>query len=243
MPAGKGLTTNQQHRVREAIVIALTHPVDEVRTHAAQGIGAYLWSIDRSLALTCVNCLATEAQLLATSSVRFQRRYRNTSQEAEIDAHAANRVRRAFMRKGAIKGDAYVKLDVTNGYGAYANVGILSILGHVPADPVAVAAFHRAAQTLVGWWIVDSDWRSKRKRSQERGHNLDPHLSELIASFVLRTSEHEAAAILTPIVDALNFHTREVHWFLQALISAEDRQPNPRHCWAVWSFSLKGSAR
>ena len=39
----------------------LTHPINEVRWYVASGIGKHLWTIDRELALRCVNALATEA--------------------------------------------------------------------------------------------------------------------------------------------------------------------------------------
>lgn len=61
---GKDLNTAQMGRVRRALVIALTHPVDEVRWYAVLGVGKHLWAIDRDLTLRCVNALATEATLV-----------------------------------------------------------------------------------------------------------------------------------------------------------------------------------
>ena len=63
---GKALSDMQRTRVRHTLVLALTHAVDEVRLYAASGIGWHLWTIDRVLALRCVNALATEAMLLQT---------------------------------------------------------------------------------------------------------------------------------------------------------------------------------
>ena len=61
---GKSLFEDQRACVRQVLVLALTHAVDEVRWYAASGIGKYLWKIDRALALRCVNALATEAMLV-----------------------------------------------------------------------------------------------------------------------------------------------------------------------------------
>ena len=55
---------SQQLSVREAFVIAMTHSIDEVRFYTAWGIGQHLWSIDRELALRCVNAIAVEAILV-----------------------------------------------------------------------------------------------------------------------------------------------------------------------------------
>src|SRR5205823_6544143 len=61
---GKELLQEQRTRVRQILVVALTHAIDEVRWYAASGIGRHLWAIDRALALRCANALATEATLV-----------------------------------------------------------------------------------------------------------------------------------------------------------------------------------
>ena len=48
---GKPLANSQQTHIRQVLVVALTHPIDEVRSYAAWGIGKHLWAIDRDLAL------------------------------------------------------------------------------------------------------------------------------------------------------------------------------------------------
>jgi hypothetical protein len=61
---GKSLDGAQQSRLRQALVLDLTHAINEVRWHAASGIGRHLWTIDRALTLRCVNALAWQAALV-----------------------------------------------------------------------------------------------------------------------------------------------------------------------------------
>ena len=70
---GKSLSKTQRSRVHQMLVLALTHAIDEVRWYVASGIGVYLWTIDRELALRCANVLATEAMLVQS---RNRRRFR-----------------------------------------------------------------------------------------------------------------------------------------------------------------------
>ena len=75
---GKSLSDMQRIRVRQMLVLALTHAIDEVREYAASGIGVHLWTIDRELALRCVNALATEAMLVqAEAEADSERSYSN----------------------------------------------------------------------------------------------------------------------------------------------------------------------
>ncbi len=64
---GKILDERQLARVQHALVVAVTHAINEVRWYAAWGIGINLWTIDRELTLRCVNALALEATLVQQS--------------------------------------------------------------------------------------------------------------------------------------------------------------------------------
>ena len=61
---GKPLSSTQQTCVHQTLIVALTHAIYEVRSYAALGIGQYLWTIDRELALHCVNALAKATTLV-----------------------------------------------------------------------------------------------------------------------------------------------------------------------------------
>jgi hypothetical protein len=126
-------------------------------------------AIDRDLPLRCVNALATEATLVQHAiDVESSRPHRERRELDEIEAEAAALVRRWFSEADTIADDAYQAMDPTTWFGAEANGRILASLGQAPTEAVAIAAFERFAQTLVGWWDSDEDWR--RNRHQRRSN-------------------------------------------------------------------------
>ncbi len=228
---GRILADTQRTRVRQTFVLALTHPVDEVRIYAAFGIGVHLWTIDRELALRCVNALATDAILVQreldanTNLVYSDRRNVDVIRE-----EAASVVRKQFCELDGIADNAHLEFDSTRSYGVYANRPILVVLGQAPTEPAAIAAFERLAHTLVGWWNQTADER------QKRNYKLEAELQQLLPKFLLRTPTLEAAQILQPILDSIERFPREIPWLVRALISAEDRQPNTAQFWSLWQL-------
>ena len=223
---GKSLSEDQRACVRQVLVLALTHAVDEVRWYAASGIGKYLWKIDRALALRCVNALATEAMLVQdevdTDSKRPRpNRFSHGRPINDIKAEFAPVVRERFDKEDGISNDAHQKFDSTRGVGAEANRQIIAILGQAPTEPVAIEAFERLAHTLVGWWDDDRTERTPLG---------------LLSDFLLRTSLEAATSILQPILDAIDRHPREVHLLLQWIVSVEDGQPNTEQFWSLWKL-------
>ena len=253
---GKSLSDMQRSRVHQMLVLALTHAIDEVRWYVASGIGVYLWTIDRELALRCANALATEAMLVQSEiDVDSERSQLNISadrdgwdpggwgrveqveedlessyldrrQVNDIEADSASIVRNRFDKADGIADDANLKFDPTRGVGAKANTRILAILVQAATEPTAIAAFERLAHTLVGWWDDDDHHRDMN----------EPTLNRLLEEFLLRTPIVEAKKILQPILDAIDRHPREVHRLLQGLISVEDSQPNTVQFWSLWKL-------
>ena len=150
MLVGKSLSETQRLRVQQTFTTALTHSINEVRWYAVWGVARQLWSINRELAMRCVNALAAEATLLDQArDTEDKRPYDKRRQLDEIAAEAASAVRQRFWQAGGIAEDAYQTLDTTVWFGAEANGRILAILSRVPLEPAAIAGFMRAAQTLV----------------------------------------------------------------------------------------------
>ena len=235
---GKPLSTAQQIRVRRAFIAALTHPVDEVRWHAVWGVARQLWSRDRELVLRCVNALAVEATLVNRArEAETERPYDQRRQTDDLKAEAASAVRERFWRDGEIATDAYQTLDIATWFGAEANGRILAILSRAPTESEAVRAFARTARTLVRWWDSDDDReRDHDSSDRERNHEIESTISELLRSFVLRTSADAARSILQPLLDAADSHPREIHWIIEGLIAVEDREPHTQQFWFVWKL-------
>ncbi len=233
---GKPHSQRQMLRVRQAFAAALTHPIDEVRWHAVWGVAEHLWSADRTLAMHCINALAMEATLIETEwhaqddTPNSERR-----QMDEIVAEAAIAVRRAFSEPDAVAPNAYETLDVSEWFGAEANGRILTILSNAQDDSIAVAAFVRAAQTLVRWWDADDD-RDRGRRRRERNHDSEIVLSQRLQNVVMRSSAESAKSILDPIVGAINRHPDEICSIVQGLTGIEDNRPNTPLYWYLWGL-------
>ena len=246
--AGKQLDESRSDRARKGLVLALTHAVDEVRAHAAAGIGWHLWPIDRDLALKCVRALAAEA-LLVEQAVDAERNrpqkprapFEKPSDEEwrsvdAIEAEAASSIRAQFFVDGAIADDADKKLDPTASFGAEANARILSILEAAPGESAATGAFERLARTLVSWWDSDDDRRSSHHDRRERNFETEYAQARILQRFVLRTSLAAASKILQPILDAVERHPKEAGQILEGLIYANDSNPNTPQFWSLWSL-------
>ena len=180
---GKALTEAQMSRVRRAFVTALTHPIEEVRWYATWGIDREFWAVDRVTALRCVNAIAMEATLIDRAwETETARPYDEWRQIDEITAAAATTVRKCFWQEGAVADDAHCTVDFSKGFGAEASARMLAILGQVPNDPAAVAAFARASRRLVDWWDSEADKNNKRGRA----FHTEAAVSERLQQFVMR---------------------------------------------------------
>ncbi len=243
---GRTLPDDQMAKVRQAFSQSLTHPIDEVRSYAAKGIGTNLWEIDRDLAIRCANALAMEAELIETE-VNTERERLQREKEFSvlhsgewvdtIEGRVAQDVRKRLFELDGIPTDVIVRFDPTAWFGAKANGRILTILSYAPTDTVTIDAFARVAHTLVAWWDADDDRRQDRtRRRSERNFETEHLLELLLENFLLRTSLAGATRILTPILDAVDRHPREVKSVLQGLISVEDRSPNTAQFWSLWQL-------
>ena len=234
---GKSLSRIQQNRTRETLAVALTHPIDDVRWYAASGVGMHLWTIDRGLALRCVNALATEAmQVQLEVDANSSRPYAERRHINELVAETASIVRKRFIKGHEIPDDALSILDSTQGFGAEASKQILAILCSAPTDPVAIAAYQQLAHTLVTWWNDADQSRTMTDLSHEMNYHLESGLLMLLQTFLLRTPLAEATAILEPILEGVDRHPKEVHQLVRGLISVEASEPNTSQFWTIWKL-------
>lgn len=230
----KPMTEAQTLRVRQAFVVALTHPIDEVRWYATLGINDKFWAVNFTLALRAVNAIATEAMLADRDwSAEEKKRYDKRRTPDTISAAAAADVRRRFWTEGEIAEDAHVRFDITEVFGAEAHAKILAILGQVPNEPLAVAAHRRASEDLVGCWNREHD-RSRDRR--DRNFHREQAISDRIQQFAMRASDTDAEQVLQPILEAVDRHPREIHNVIQGFTSSEDSNPNTPHYWFLWNL-------
>ena len=252
---GKSLSDDQRACVHQTLIVALTHAINEVRSYATIGIGQYLWTIDRELALHCVNVLAKQAMLVQHevvtdselreksgggwkghfwtrlwASLRGYRRHATLSYNDrrsidEIEAKVASIVRERFNEANWISEDEYRQFGPPGGFEPN-RPNIDRILEWASIESVAIETFEQIACKLVSCWDAEENPHGNRKVE------LEIHLQ----NFLLRTSLTSARTILQPILDATERHPREVYQLVRGLVSVEDLQPNTSQFWSLWKL-------
>lgn len=230
----KPLAEVQTQRVRQAFIAALTHPIDEVRWYSIWGMKDQLWVVNPALALRAVNALATEAALADRCwNAQEKKRYNKQRTPDRIYAAASADVRGRFWIEGEIADDAHVRFDITERFGADAHAKVLTILGQIPNEPLAVAAHRRASEDLVECWNREYDHSSDPRH---RNFEIEQVISDRIQQFVMRASDANSKHVLQPILEAVDRHPREVHYVIQGFTTSEDGNPNTPHYWFLWSL-------
>lgn len=230
----KTLTETQTPCVRQAFIVALTHPIEEVRWYAIRGIDEKFWAANPALALRAANAVATEAALADRDWITEDtNRYGNRRTRETIPAAAAEEVRRRFWIDGEITEDAHVRFDITELFGSEAHAKVLAILGLMANEPIALAAHRRASEDLIECWNCEHD-RSPNRR--DRNFHREVAISKRIQEFVMRASDADAEQVLRPILDAVDRHPHEVQNVIQGLTSSECSNPNTPHYWFLWNL-------
>ena len=154
-------------------------------------------------------------------------------------AAATADIRARFWKDEAIAEDAHVTLDISDRFGTDALKRMLVILGRVPQDPLAIAAFTRASHTLVGWWTSDDN----RRGGGNRNFHTESDVSQRIQEFLLRTSPEAARQVLTPLLAAIDRHSRELQSVMQGLTGLQDSNPNTPQYWFLWGLIAEAVKR
>lgn len=231
---GKKLAPEEHARVMRAAAIAITHAIDEVRSYAAAGAAETLWSIDRELALRCVDLLKVEASLVRKAhDAESVKPYPDQKRLEEVEAEVATIVRARFLEPGPL-GDADIRaFDPGESIGATASLRILKILGGAPEEPSAAEAYRVVAETLVGWW----DARENRESRARSNYKAEWELRDLLTDFLMMAApESYAVAAVEPMLQAVDRHPRETQWVVRGLVEREDRRPNTLRFWTLWGL-------
>ena len=229
----KPLDPTRTERVKTAFAAALTHPVKEVRSYATWSIDDTVWAADRALALRCVNAIAAEAIIIDKARDAEQARpYDERRDLDEITAAATADIRVRFWKDDGIAEDTHLTLDISGRFGAHSLKRMLVILGRVPHDPVAIAAFTRASHTLAGWWTSNDDRRCRGHRD----FHTESDVSQRIQEFLLRTSRDAARRVLAPLLAAVDRHSQKLTSVMQGLTKLQDADPNTPQYWFLWEL-------
>ena len=230
----KPLDQTRTERVKTAFAAALTHPVEQVQWHATWSIDDTVWAADRALAVRCVNAIATKATIIDRARDADEARpYDERRDFGEITAEVTTDIRGRFWNDGGIAEYAHVTVDISNPFGAHAVKRMLAMLGRVPQDPIAIAAFTRASRTLAAWWTSDDD---DRRGGDHRDFQTESDVSERIQEFLLRTSPEAAEVVLAPLLATVDCHSRELQDVLEGLTGLQDTDPNTPQYWFLWGL-------
>lgn len=230
----KELSEHQRTRVSNGLAQALTHGIDEVSDYAALGAAEHLWEASPALALRCVNALARQAEMLQAAFEEEKKKHFNDRRRMEVlKAETVPAVRNIILGQESVHDEAYRTFDTTRWVGAHTMVRLLTIVQKAPHEDVAKWLFRRASETLRHWWRLDE---GRRERDvDQRPRDVEPTTNTLLERFVLRVPIEDAITILTPILEEVEGHPREVSWIIRGLTSAEDMLFRPANFWAIWS--------
>lgn len=218
-------------QVSDALLVAVTHPVDEVRNGAFHGITvAGLLKVDRMTAKMCLNAAAIEAVELAKAwKIERETSYDQGRQHKDISADVALSVlARLRARDPELMGEAFLGMASKMWVRDKAAVRILSVLNSVPDDPSATQAYVLAAGALTARWAAGRETRPH--------YEVEYAVADQIANFALRAPEQATGQILRPIVEAVGRCPEETGRFVQSLICAEDRHRQGAKFWKVWEM-------
>jgi hypothetical protein len=236
---GRELPANVRERLTEVLAIAVTHPIEEIVQYAVQGIGTFLWEVDRDLALSCVGALAQQVRDYEKFDLdrQAQRRFDPSAEE-----HFRNQLRqdtRLRIRSHAsFPEQTLLGLNLGESPAQVALPLLLAMLTPHPEEPLARSFLMLLVQQIALAWTHAEERRWDRQHRRDRQDFLDPdqisRLNGSVASFMLRLPVEAALALVEPILVAIPRHPREVAEFIDSLIAAEDTRPKGEVFWTIW---------
>jgi hypothetical protein len=229
----RGLRSEVERQLLEALGLALTHASEEVIDYAVEGVGAFLWESDRKLALTCVAALVAAAA--HEQAALSQQRARKLSWEATIDSsleQAKQSIRKGVLDRITLDEGQLSHLDFDDWPGQRALHYLLPIFTHAPGEAQSRAFFAKLTVALTNWWRAELD-RNQRHAGQ-RYYQLEHICAEKIARFVLRLPEPEAVKTCVPLMEAAIDCPKEAGQFLEQLIITEDSVGSGATFWTLW---------
>ena len=118
---------------------------------------------------------------------------------------------------------------------------ILAIVGRVPQDPLAIAAFLRASQMLAGRWTSDDDGQRHGNRDYEGEYDVSRRIRGVSPAHDARggAGRAGAAARLPSRVILAKFAP-----VMHGLTGIQDRNPNTPRYWFLWeqiATALRGA--
>jgi hypothetical protein len=236
---GKDTPSIQYERLIEVLSIALTHPIEEIVECAAQGVGTFLWELDRDLALTCVGALAQQGRKLGVfvQEQRARRRFDPIAQEG-FRLQLRQETRLLIKSRTPFSEQTLLGLNLQESSAQVALPLVLAMLRQHPEEPLARSFLSLLVRQIAFAWTRAEERRwnrpARRKGEDLFNPNLFSGLNQSVASFILRLPLEAALALVEPILAAMPRHPEEVGRFIDWLITVEDTRPSGEVFWAIW---------
>lgn len=214
------------------LVLALTHPVDEVAAYANSGVGAFLGDQHRELVLRCAAAAAYRARL--TAAFRHEQQelpYSERTRGRELVDRATPATREAIEGGGLEASTELTSLHFDGWTNSIATRRILEMLGYHPEWEESRHFFLRTARWLAEVWTRD---RRRSTGDEQRNYQFEHEALRSIARFSLKLPTEEARRISGPLVDAAVTNTREAADFVHELILAADGGGAGDCFWDLW---------
>jgi len=230
---GKGLPKDTVERLHEALAFSLTHASEKVKMYASEGIGAFLWQVDREMTLSYIAAMVYKAQLeLELDSREKAKPYSEQLSREDRARELADKVRSFIIRRDTLDEQELFELDLSKSWGQIALHHLIPMIGQRPQEDIAQKFFRYVADSLVGCW--NKYKRSRRDTHEYRNYGLESECTDRLASFALKLKAKDAADVCEPIINAVSFHPKEVAEFVRRLTIHEDIVGSGSVFWGLW---------
>jgi len=219
--------------LHEGLAISLTHASQEVAGYAAEGIGTYLWQIDRELSLTCVELIIREAKLKRQIDLRENAKpYSQQLSQESRKKEMIEDLRSIILKRKSFNERDLFTLDLSERWGQTALWRLIPIFSQRPQEELSRRFFKLVADALVKWWDED-------KHAKQRDDWLDYFCIQRLTRFAFSLEPSEACQICEQIINVVDTRPKEVTDFIEWLIISEDTIGNERVFWCLWETIAK----
>lgn len=221
----------------EVLLLALTHPADEVVEYAYGGVGAFLTSLESDLAFRCAAAAVRQAVVLEEiAAAKRPRTLLEPVVEIDPSPMVSEAVRQAVS--GGVE-DAKAVLtqlpfDTWPGRAAAIRIWPIVVARSESVEMQALVA--RAASWLAGTWGEERRNRGGDQRDFQAEHSL----SRLICRFALKLPDEEAKSLCAPLIALIATEPREAATFVGDLIVEADGGSGDSF-WALWQAMADGA--
>lgn len=236
---GKTLLPQTQARLLPTLAKAVMNAVEETVVYAMQGVGQFLWTSDRGLALTCVQALVSDAKE-RHSFLEKQRRRPFTERESGEPFHGELRSRlREFISRREAADEAQIgSLNCAVWPGRAVAQHLFRIAARNPQDPLLRQIMQRSTALLPAIWKADRQRYRLPHGANEGEERYDLQIEhdfvDAICRFAVQLQPNEALALLEPVFAAAGKFPGKASSLVTWLILHQGNCAPAPTMWALW---------